>query len=57
MKRRLTIMMAVLVAATVAHAGTQAANASTVSPTLQVSANVQKAVQLTLSTGTVAAAQ
>ena len=56
MKTHLTIMMAVLVAATLAHAGTQATNASTVSPTLQVSANVQKAVQLTLSTGTVAAA-
>ncbi|HEY6972440.1 MAG TPA: hypothetical protein VJA94_24740 [Candidatus Angelobacter sp.] len=56
MKKHLTIIMAVLVGATVAHAGTQATNASTVSPTLQVSANVQKAVQLTLSTGTVAAA-
>jgi len=57
MKRRLTIIMTVLIAATVAaHAGTQATNTNTVSPTLQVSANVQKAVQLTLSTGTVAAA-
>jgi type 1 fimbria pilin len=56
MKRRLTTIMAVLIAATVAHAGTQATNTNTVSPTLQVTANVQKAVQLTLSTGTVAAA-
>lgn len=56
MKRRLTIIMAVLIAATVAQAGTQATNTNTVSPTLQVTANVQKAVQLTLSTGTVAAA-
>jgi hypothetical protein len=55
MKKRLTIIIAVLVAATVAQAGTQATNTNTVSPTLQVSANVQKAVQLTLSTGTVAA--
>src|SRR5215472_13324204 len=56
MKRRLIIPLAVLTAATMAHAGTQATNTNTVSPTLQVSANVQKAVQLTLSTGTVAAA-
>jgi hypothetical protein len=52
----LTIILAMLIGATVAYAGTQAANTNTVSPTLQVSANVQKAVQLTLSTGTVAAA-
>ena len=56
MKRHITIILAVLIAATVAQAGTQATNTNTVSPTLQVSANVQKAVQLTLSTGTVAAA-
>lgn len=56
MKRRFTIIMAVLIAATVAQAGTQATNTNTVTPTLQVTANVQKAVQLTLSTGTVAAA-
>lgn len=55
MKKHLTIIMTVLVGATMAYAGTQAANTNTVSPTLQVSANVQKAVQLTLSTGTVAA--
>ena len=51
----LLIFMAVLVLASVAYAGTQATNTNTVSPTLQVSANVQKAVQLTLSTGTAAA--
>jgi type 1 fimbria pilin len=56
MKRRLTTIMAVLIAATVAFAQTQATNTNKVSPTLQVNANVQKAVQLTLSTGTVAAA-
>lgn len=55
MKRHLTIILAVLIGATMAYAGTQATNTNTVSPTLQVSANVQKAVQLTLSTGTVAA--
>jgi hypothetical protein len=56
MKKHLITILTVLVAATVAHAGTQATNTNTVSPTLQVSANVQKAVQLTLSTGTLAAA-
>ncbi|HLJ29561.1 MAG TPA: hypothetical protein VKY85_22820 [Candidatus Angelobacter sp.] len=56
MKRHLTIVMAVLTAATMAHAGTQAINTNTVSPSLQVTANVQKAIRLTLSTGTVAAA-
>lgn len=39
-----------------ALAQTQATNTNKVTPTLQVSANVQKAVQLTLSTGTTAAA-
>lgn len=56
MNRRLTIILAVLVAVPMALAQTQATNTNKVSPTLQVSANVQKAVQLTLSTGTVAAA-
>ena len=55
MKKLLTVM-AVLVLASMAFAGTQATNTNTVSPSLQVSANVQKAVQLTLSTGSVAAA-
>ena len=56
MKKQVTIVLAVLMVATFAHAGTQGTNTNTVSPTLQVTANVQKAVQLTLSTGTVAAA-
>src|SRR3974377_568374 len=56
MKKQFTILLAVLVAGSMALAQTQATNTNKVSPTLQVSANVQKAVQLTLSTGTVAAA-
>ena len=56
MKKYLTTMMTVLVAATMAFAQTQATNTNKVTPTLQVTANVQKAVQLTLSTGAVAAA-
>jgi type 1 fimbria pilin len=56
MKKHFTILMAVLTAGATALAQTQATNTNKVSPTLQVSANVQKAVQLTLSTGTVAAA-
>src|SRR6478672_5933342 len=40
---------------TAAFAGTTATNTNTVSPTLQISATIQSAVQLTLSTGTVAA--
>jgi len=56
MKRYFTMMMAVLVTAPMAFAGTQNTNTNTVSPTLQVTANVQKAIRLTLSTGTVAAA-
>ena len=55
MKRRLTIIVTLLMAASMALAQTQATNTNKVSPTMQVSANVQKAVQLTLSTGTVAA--
>lgn len=39
---------------TVAFAATQGVNTNTVSPTLAVSATIQKAVQLTLSTGTTA---
>src|SRR6478752_3868685 len=39
---------------TAAFAATTATNSSTVSPTLQISATIQKAVQLTLSTGTAA---
>lgn len=41
---------------TAAFAGTTATNTNTVSPTLQISATVQSAVQLTLTTGTVATA-
>ena len=42
----------VLATSTGAFAGTQAANATAVSPTLQISATIQKAVSLTLATGT-----
>jgi type 1 fimbria pilin len=56
MKKYLTIILTMLVVGAVAYAGTQATNTNTVAPTLSVSATVQKAVQLTLSTGTVAAA-
>ena len=53
-KRFLLVMTVLLVAATAVFAGTQATNTNTVSPTLQVSINIQKAVRLTLSTGTAA---
>lgn len=46
--------MLVMVTTTVAFASTQGTNTNTVSPTLQVTANVQKAIRLTLSTGTAA---
>jgi hypothetical protein len=55
-KRFLLVMTVLLVAATAALAGTQATNTNTVSPTLQVSIIIQKAVRLTLSTGTAAVA-
>ncbi|HEY6253461.1 MAG TPA: hypothetical protein VI685_26180 [Candidatus Angelobacter sp.] len=55
MKKVVIVLMAmVLMMATAAFAGTQATNTNTVSPTLQVSINIQKAVRLTLSTGTAA---
>jgi hypothetical protein len=55
MKKYSTILMlGIIVLSTAAFAGTQATNTNTVSPTLQVSANIQKAVRLTLSTGTAA---
>lgn len=54
MKKNLFVLLVVVALTTAAFAGTQAANSSTVSPTLQISATIQKAVQLTLSTGTVA---
>jgi len=48
--------LAMFALSTAAFAGTTALGATTVSPTLQISATIQSAVQLTLSTGTVAAA-
>jgi hypothetical protein len=58
MKKYSTLLLVVLMVAvsTAAFAGTQAVNTNTVSPTLTISATVQKAVQLTLSTGTAAIA-
>jgi type 1 fimbria pilin len=56
MKKYLTIILALLTAAPMVFAQTAATNTNKVTPTLSVSANVQTAVQLTLSTGTVAAA-
>ncbi|HYL93767.1 MAG TPA: hypothetical protein VEW69_11500 [Alphaproteobacteria bacterium] len=57
MKKSLFTLAAGLMAiSTAAFAGTTATNTNTVSPTLQVSANIQKAVQLTLLTGTSTAA-
>ena len=53
MKRlTLAILATLLTMASTSFAATQAANTNTVSPTLVVSATVQDAVQLTLSTGT-----
>ena len=54
--KKVLLLVAVIVLATStgAFAGTQAANTTTVSPTLQISATIQKAVSLTLSTGTTA---
>jgi hypothetical protein len=55
MKRSLILFVAgILVLSTGAFANTQGTNTSTVSPTLAISATIQKAVQLTLSTGTTA---
>src|SRR5260370_21940994 len=51
MKKNLFVLFAALALTTAAFAGTQAANTNTVSPTLQISATIQKAVQLTLGTG------
>jgi len=52
MKLRIALLLTVLVLiSTQAFANTQAANASTVSPTLKINVTVQKAIQLTLSTG------
>lgn len=55
MKKYLMIFaLGMMVLSTAAFAGTTAVNTNTVSPTLQISATIQKAVQLTLSTGTAA---
>lgn len=56
MKKNLFVLFAVFALTAAAFAGTQATNTNTVSPTLQITANLQDSVQLTLSTGTVAAA-
>lgn len=50
----LALILTVLAVAPVAFAGTQNTNTNTVSPTLQLSINIQKAIRLTLSTGTAA---
>ena len=50
----LIFALGMMALSTAAFAGTQATNTNTVSPTLQVSATIQSAVQLTLSTGTAA---
>src|ERR1051326_4192960 len=55
MKKYFTIFaLGMMALSTAAFAGTTATNSNTVSPTLQISATVQSAVQLTLSTGTAA---
>lgn len=55
MKKFLTILVALTVGLTgSALAATQATNNNTVAPQLQISATIQKAVSLTLSTGTTA---
>ena len=54
MKKYFTLVVAVLLVASAAFAGTQATNTNTVSPTLQVQINIQSAIRLTLSTGTAA---
>ncbi|HET9285230.1 MAG TPA: hypothetical protein VFR24_25035 [Candidatus Angelobacter sp.] len=48
------VAVAMIALSTAAFAGTQSTNTNTVSPTLQLSINIQKAVRLTLSTGTAA---
>jgi hypothetical protein len=54
MKRLLTITLAILVMATASFAATTASGTNTVSPTLQITATVQSAISLTLSTGSTA---
>jgi len=56
MKRMtLAVFAALLMMASTSFAATQAANNNTVAPTLNVSATIQKAVSLTLATGTTGA--
>jgi len=56
MKKLVISVVAMLLVVTPAvFAGTQGTNTNTVSPTLQISATVQSAIRLTLSTGTTAA--
>ena len=50
----LLLVMGLMLMAATAFASTQAVNTNTVAPTLQISANVQSAIRLTLSTGTAA---
>lgn len=50
----IAVALVILLAAMFASAATQATNTNTVAPTLQISANVQSAVRLTLATGTAA---
>lgn len=55
MKRiSIAIIATLLTVASTSFAATQAANAATVSPTLNISATIQKAVSLTLATGATA---
>lgn len=56
MTKKFVFVLAMLSLSAFAFAGTSANNTNTVSPTLQITATLQDAVQLTLSTGTVAAA-
>src|SRR5258708_39949247 len=55
MKKYLVLLtIFAMLTATVAFAGTQGTNTNTVAPTLQISVNIEKAIRLTLSTGTAA---
>src|SRR5215470_15411924 len=56
MTRKISLILLVMAFSVAAFAGTQNTNTNTVSPTLQVSINIQKAIRLTLSTGTAAVA-
>ena len=53
-KYSMIFALGMMALSTAAFAGTTAVNTNTVSPTLQISATIQSAVQLTLSTGTAA---